>query len=60
MTEKVLEFLRGAVRPTLTWGGFAILSVLTLMGKFDIGTYGTMVGMMVVYYFRERDKPNGL
>ena len=60
----MLEFIRGMVRPTLTWVGFVALTVVILFRAFlldhDIPDwYQVMVGMMVAYWFGQRNNNGG-
>lgn len=60
----MLEFIRGMVRPTLTWVGFIALTAVVAYRAFilelDIPDwYQIMVGMMVAYWFGQRTHPNG-
>lgn len=52
--EQWIEFLRAIVRPTLVWGGFAALTVMTLMDRFSVTNYAVIVNGMVLYYFATR------
>ena len=53
---KLLELIRGVVRPTLTWLGFGVVSVLAYFDPEVRKAYITMVGMMVAFWFADRTK----
>lgn len=55
----MLDFIRGIVRPTLTWGGFTVLSAVVgyqaLWLKQPVPDwYQIMVGMMIAFWFQSR------
>ena len=58
----MLDLIRGLVRPTLTWLGFGVLTVIVGVNSLRTKTappdwYITMVAMMVAYWFAQR-KPS--
>ena len=55
----MLVYIRGVVRPTLTWGGFAVVSALVLLGREVPVFYIALVSGMVGYWFAERKMGNG-
>jgi hypothetical protein len=54
----MLEFIRGIVRPTLTWAGFGALVAMLLLGIESPEWFRTMVAMMISFWFAQR-KPSG-
>lgn len=50
----MLEFIRGMVRPTLTWCGFIAVVVLAAMGRTIPEWLVAQESMMVAWWFSDR------
>lgn len=63
MEKQILELIRGLVRPTMTWIGFAALTgvviwLVVVKNKEPADWYISLVTLMVGYWFGQR-KPSG-
>lgn len=55
MLNAILDFVRGVVRPTVTWGGFFALVWMVTHQMPVPEWFSAMVGGLLGYWFAERN-----
>lgn len=55
--EKLSEFIRSLVRPTVTWGLTGVAGYLAVRGQLDVEILVALVGPIVGFWFADRRKP---